>query len=116
METVVHSMIGERLNELRKDRRLTQKELGEILNVNHHSISSYENNKSEPPDDIKIQIAKFFGVSLDYLMGVTDDPQPHIPDRSVLRLPPGFSEQKRRLVELFVRFLETQVADEPRTF
>ena len=28
-------MIGERLNELRKDRRLTQKELGEILNVKH---------------------------------------------------------------------------------
>lgn len=56
-------MIGERLNELRKDRRLTQKELGEILNVNHHSISSYENNKSEPPDDIKIQIAKFFWAS-----------------------------------------------------
>ena len=86
-------MIGERLYDLRKDRDLTQQELGEILNVNHHSISSYERSKSEPPDDIKIRMAHYFGVSLDYLMGVTEDPRPYeVEENGFIRLPPGFSE------------------------
>ncbi len=38
-------MIGERLVELRKERGLTQDELAQILNVNKHSISSYERGK-----------------------------------------------------------------------
>lgn len=43
-------MIGERLLDLRKDADLTQDDLAEILNINKHSISSYEREKSEPPD------------------------------------------------------------------
>lgn len=51
-------MIGERLLELRKDADLTQDDLAEILKINKHSISSYERDKSEPPDAIKIAIAR----------------------------------------------------------
>ena len=43
-------MIGERLLDLRKDADLTQDDLAEILNINKHSISSYEREKSESPD------------------------------------------------------------------
>ena len=60
-------MIGERLLELRKDAGLTQDELAAILKINKHSISSYEREKSEPPDAIKIEIAKYFKVSIDYV-------------------------------------------------
>ncbi len=116
MGTVVHSMIGERLYELRMDNHLTQHELGEILNVNHHSISSYERDKSEPSDEIKIQIAAYFNVSVDYLLGVTDDPRPFQAERNIICLPPGFSAQKRRAVELYVRFLESREAEELPTF
>ena len=69
-------MIGERLLDLRKDADLTQDDLAEILKINKHSISSYERDKSEPPDAIKIAIAQYFNVSTDYLLGITDDPMP----------------------------------------
>ena len=69
-------MIGERLLELRKDANLTQDDLAEILKINKHSISSYERNRSEPPDTIKIAIAQYFNVSIDYLLGLTEIPTP----------------------------------------
>lgn len=83
-------MIGERLYDLRKEAGLTQDELAEILKINKHSISSYERNKSEPPDTIKINIAKYFNVSIDYLIGITDNPSPIASQINILRLPPNF--------------------------
>lgn len=84
-------MIGERLLELRKDADLTQDELALILNINKHSISSYERDKSEPPDAIKIAIARYFNVSIDYLLGLTDNPVPICNQAMVVRLPDGFT-------------------------
>ena len=86
-------MVGERLFELRKDAGLTQDDLAEILWINKHSISSYERDKSEPPDAIKIAIAQYFDVSVDYLLGLTDDPAPVGNSRKVVRLPAAFSEK-----------------------
>ena len=85
-------MIGERLLELRKDAGLTQDDLAAILNINKHSISSYERDKSEPPDAIKIQIANYFNVSVDYLLGVTDVPVALDQHKLSVRLPKGFPE------------------------
>lgn len=86
-------MIGERLLELRKDADLTQDDLAAILHINKHSISSYERDKSEPPDAIKIAIAQYFNVSVDYLLGLTDVPQPLYQRENCLRLPKGFPAQ-----------------------
>ena len=70
-----HEMIfGEILSELRKDRGMTQQDLANQLSVSVHTISSYERNLILPSDEIKIQIAKLFNVSLDYLFGVTTNP------------------------------------------
>lgn len=80
-------MIGERLYDLRKEAGLTQDDLAAILSVNKHSISSYERNKNEPPDVIKIQIAEYFGVSIDYLLGVTDNPTPYKDHKNSFRIP-----------------------------
>lgn len=91
-------MIGERLLELRKDAGLTQDDLARILNINKHSISSYERDKSEPPDAIKIAIARYFNVSVDYLLGLTDFPAALTEDRLALRLPAHFP--KKLLTEL----------------
>lgn len=91
-------MIGERLLELRKDADLTQDDLAAILKINKHSISSYERNKSEPPDAIKIAIAQYFNVSVDYLLGLTEIPTPIERQSQVLRLPTFFP--RKRLPEL----------------
>ena len=99
------ALIGERLLELRKDAGLTQDALAAILNINKHSISAYEREKSEPPDAIKVAIARYFGVSVDYLLGVTDDPGAHAAHCDVLCLPKGFPEQAKRSLRDYAAFL-----------
>lgn len=99
-------MIGERLFDLRKDAGLTQDELADILKINKHSISSYEREKSEPPDIIKIEIADYFNVSIDYLLGVTDDPNSYGKKHNVLRLPADFPPSAKKLLVEYAEFLE----------
>lgn len=58
------------LKKLRKSRNLTQKELGEHIGLSKAVVSKYENGMGYPKFDILIQIAQYFGVSTDYLLGV----------------------------------------------
>ena len=98
-------MIGERLSELRKDAGLTQDQLAEILRINKHSISSYERDKSEPPDVIKIAAAKYFGVSVDYLLGLTPYTEMFEPGADYLKLPPGLSTEDKETLKSYADFL-----------
>lgn len=98
-------MIGERLWELRKDAGLTQDDLAALLNINKHSISSYERGKSEPPDVIKIAIARYFNVSVDYLLGLTDTPSPLSKGRQTVRLPSGFPEKRMSELQEYIEYL-----------
>jgi len=98
-------MIGERLLELRKDADLTQDDLADILKINKHSISSYERNRSEPPDVIKIAIAHYFNVSVDYLLGLTDIPTPINRQNQVLRLPANFPEKLLPELMSYIEYL-----------
>lgn len=66
-------LVGERLSELRKDRGLKQKELADELGISVYTVSSYERNLSTPDDEMKIKIAKYFNVSVDYLLGTTQN-------------------------------------------
>lgn len=65
-------MIGKRLKELRTTEGLTQQELAKILNVSSMSISFYENEQRKPDSDFIISVSKYFGVSTDYLLGLTN--------------------------------------------
>lgn len=60
---------GEILRELRDERRLTQTELANTLHISKSAISSYEIGASLPPMERALELADFFGVSLDYLFG-----------------------------------------------
>lgn len=77
-------MRGERLAELRKDAGLTQRQFAQQLHVSLNTVSSWERNLADPDDATKIQLARQFGVSLDYLMGLTDTPHPQSGNISVL--------------------------------
>lgn len=62
--------IGERIKELRKARGITQVQLAKIIGIEQSSVGKYEGKDAiSPSDDIKIRIADYFGVSLDYLVG-----------------------------------------------
>lgn len=65
-------MFGDRLKLLRKNSGYTQKELGEKLNVSGRVIGYYESNERFPDKDTLTDIADFFNVSVDYLLGRTD--------------------------------------------
>ena len=58
-----------KLKELREERKLTQNQLSEILQTSKQSIWNYETSHREPNIDMIIDIAKFFNVSVDYLLG-----------------------------------------------
>ncbi|CAI8945653.1 HTH-type transcriptional regulator, cell division transcriptional repressor [Brevibacillus sp. IT-7CA2] len=65
-------MIGQRIRLLRKMRNLTQADLAEALDVAKTTISAYENEVNEPNHDMLKNLADFFNVSVDYLIGRTD--------------------------------------------
>lgn len=65
---------GQRLKKLRNEKEMTGEQLGKYLNVTKVAISKWENNIRFPDKDILIKIADFFDVTLDYLLGRTDQP------------------------------------------
>jgi transcriptional regulator with XRE-family HTH domain len=65
-------LIGERLAELRKDKGMLQRDLAGLLGITERCVSLYERELSSPTDETKLVIARYFNVSLDYLMGLTD--------------------------------------------
>ena len=98
-------MIGKRLETLRKGRGMSQRELAAILGVTNYTISAYENDRSEPGDDIKIQLAKLFDISLDYLMGLVDQPLSLSREEQFLLFPPSMTPTQREfLVELLLKW------------
>ena len=74
---------GEKIRQLRKDNKITQTELGKILNVEKSTISMYENNNTQPPSQTLALIAKYFNVSTDYLLGNETPPKfkPQLTDK-----------------------------------
>lgn len=66
-----------RLRDLREDNDLLQKDVAEYLQCSQTCYSSYEIGKRGVPVDVLIKLAKFYGVSLDYLVGLTDVSTPY---------------------------------------
>jgi repressor LexA len=66
---------GHRLRQLRKEKHMTQAQLAQQFNLAESTISLYENNKRNPDYHVLLDIARFFNVSADYLIGRS--PQKH---------------------------------------
>lgn len=99
-------MFGEILQELRKDRGMTQRELGQLLSLTSYTISAYECGRSIPDDETKIRIARIFNVSLDYLFGLIREPIPFDRTAPTLRLPDDFSTEEIQKVREYIAFLQ----------
>lgn len=63
-----------RLTELRKLKGISQIELAKILNVNQNTISRWEKGERDPNPDMLKNIAAYFNVSVDYLLGEDNPP------------------------------------------
>lgn len=69
------SKFPERLRYLRKQKRLTMKELGDKFSLAESTISGYENGNRKPSPDFIMTLANYFDVTIDYLLGNTEDPR-----------------------------------------
>lgn len=67
----------ERLKELRLCKKLTQEQLGKFIGVSQRTISHYESGLREPGINEIKQYAKYFNVSADYIICLTDNPEPN---------------------------------------
>lgn len=66
-----------RIRELRQDNDLTQKQVGEILNMSQTGYNQYEIGKNDIPTKILIKLADYYNTSVDYLLGITDEQKPY---------------------------------------
>lgn len=66
--------IAERLVSLQKEKNLQKKDIAEAAGVSLMGYYRYEKGTRQPPADVVIKLADFFGVSADYLLGRSDKP------------------------------------------
>ena len=108
-----------RLRRLRQKNHLTQSELGQILGLKPTAISNYESNRNEPSLDKLIALSKYFDVSCDYLLGVTDAYLPvggEVLDKDIVeffdlyqKLSPENTKEIKKYIEYLLYKQENQV-------
>lgn len=68
------SLFCQRLRELRQLNKYTLEQVGADFNVSKQTVSRWEIGERLPPLDVVVKLADYFDVSLDYLVGRSDDP------------------------------------------
>lgn len=63
-----------RIRDLREDHDKTQQEIADVLNMHRSVYRRYESGERETPVWVIVKLAKYYHVSTDYLLGLTDDP------------------------------------------
>lgn len=102
-------MRGERIKQLRKAKKLTQEELGKIVNVTKVSISGYENGNRSPDTDTLQKLADILDTTTDYLLGRSDNP-------IIVKYKTNDDEQKPKLTEEQQTILEWALTKEDLSF
>ncbi len=66
-----------RIRDVREDKDLTQGKVAEYLLCDQSLYSKYERGERPIPLEAIVKLAKFYGTSVDYLVGLTDNPKPY---------------------------------------
>ena len=66
-----------RIRNLREDKDLTQKQIGQLLNMSQTGYNQYEIGKNDIPTKVLIKLAEFYNTSTDYLLGLTNEIKPY---------------------------------------
>ena len=67
----------ERIRNIRIDRGLTQEDVAKLLNVKQNTYCQYETGVLNYPLDLVVKLAEYYNVSMDYLVGLTDEQKPY---------------------------------------
>ena len=63
------------IRDLREDRDMNQTQIAKILNMSQTGYSKYETGENDLPTAVLIKLARFYGTSIDYILGETNDPR-----------------------------------------
>lgn len=69
---MINNLFGKILRQLREERNISQSALGKILGFCNQTVSCWESGKREPDLDTLVEIAKYFEVTVDFLLGISD--------------------------------------------
>ena len=69
--------MANRLRDIREDRDLNQAEIAKLINVHQTTYSDYERGNLNVPVEVLIKLADYYGTSVDYILGVTDETAPY---------------------------------------
>ncbi|HIR66953.1 MAG TPA: helix-turn-helix transcriptional regulator [Candidatus Coproplasma avicola] len=64
-----------KIRDLREDRDLNQTQVAEMLGMSQTGYSKYETGENDVPTEVLIKLADFYGVSIDFLLGQTNNPK-----------------------------------------
>lgn len=64
-----------RIRDMREDRDLNQTQVARMLGMSQTGYSKYETGENDIPTAVLIRLARFYGTSIDYLLGETDVPE-----------------------------------------
>lgn len=67
----------QRIKDLREDKNLSQKEIGNIIGMSQTGYSKYETGENDIPTQILFQLADFYETSVDYILGHTNIKNPY---------------------------------------
>lgn len=96
-------MFSQRIKHLRLKQELTQKDLSDYLNVTPKTISFYELGQRMPPADVLIKLSHKFSVTVDYLLGLTDNP-----NNQTNTLINDFSKEELKLFSMYHKLPENE--------
>lgn len=65
----------QRIRDLREDHDLKQREIAAHLNCSQRTYSNYELGQRDIPTDVLIKLAQYYNVSVDYILGLTNNPK-----------------------------------------
>ena len=66
-------MLGKRIKAIRMENNITQAELAKEINVTRSAVALWETDKTDPDIENIIELAKFFKITTDYLLGLEDE-------------------------------------------
>lgn len=105
-------MFGKKLKELRKKADLTQKELADALGLSAAAIGLYEQNRRSPDIELLEKISRYFNVSTDYLIGISNSKniskeETNIETKAYHNLDVGgLSEEAIKQIEDYIEFVK----------
>lgn len=109
---VSNMRLHERMKAIQTDSDVKIRTLSERLEVSEHSLGNYLNGKREVPYDVLVKFSRYYHVTADYLLGLTDDPALPFPlsaeERALVTRYRTLTGAQRELVEQSMELMEKQ--------